>query len=209
LSKFLLRAAMVAAVCAASFYALRVWRVSAGSSVGIRALVVSSIVAAAALLGLAVSARGRLLPLGVVLSTAGALLVLCAVVVEYSLGSAEIASLTPDETVIFGSLKATFSGFEASYLEGGVLATVRSDLELDTGSGPMNLTVISGEPCLFEGYHICQLGFDLDAGQNQKRVRTHLGLLKQKAERPFTAGLAVLGAGVFISTLPWRRRRGE
>jgi hypothetical protein len=205
LNKSIIRLILTGAICAAVLYALRVWRVSAGTPVGTRVLAVSSSAALAGVLGLAASVRKRAVAAGAVLMTAGSVLTICAVAVEYGLGSAAVASLAPEQTAVFGTLEATLSGFEASYREQGVLSDVSSSLVLDAGSGARNFTVASGRPIRFEHYHICQLGFDLEGGHSPRAVRTHLGLLNQRAYGPFLGGLAVLGAGVVVSVFPFRR----
>jgi hypothetical protein len=209
LRRIILRLAVLTVICAAALYAMRVWRVSAGSSAGTRVLVVSSAAALVGLLGLVASFRKKALTLGTILTTVGSAITVCAVVVEYSLGCAVVASLAPEETAVFGTLEATLSGFEAFYLEEGSLSEMSSSLVLDSGSGARSLTIGSGRPIRFEGYQICQLGFDLEDGQSPRTVRTRLGLLNQRAYRPFLSGLAVFGAGAAVSLVSFQRRTGD
>jgi len=200
---------MVAAISVAVLYALRVWPVSVGSPAGTRSLAGVSVAIGIGLLGLAASARRRILVAGVVLSTLGSLIMVCAVAAEYRLGTAAIGSLGPDETVVIGSVRATFSGFEASYAGQGDLLEFRSNLVVDLGSGGRDLSVVSGIPCRLEDYQIQQLGFNLAEGEGGRGIRTSLGFLKQKASRPFIGGFTVLGMGVLVSLLPSRHAKGD
>lgn len=208
-SKILIRCSILAAICVAVLYALRVWRVGAGFPVSTRVLTGASVAVALGTLGLAASLRRRVRATSVILVTSGSLLMVCAVVCEYTLGVASVASLEPDETAVLGRVRATFSGFEACYSGEGDLLGIRSDLIVDFGSGDRNLTVVSGDPSITEGYQIYQLGFDIEQDQDGEGIRTDLGFLKQEAGGPFVAGFTVLGIGVLTLLMPSRRSRKD
>lgn len=201
-----LRLLILAAICAMGLYALRVWRVSAGSPVATRALIASSVGAVLGLLGIGVSARQRGPQVAVILIILGSLFIVGATFAEFKLGVAVVTALAPDETVELGSGEATFRGFEASYSGGGDVTQYSSNLVVDLGRGPENVTVFSGHPGVLGDFRVFQLGFDLIGEPTQRRIHTRLGFLCQKADRPFIAGLGVFGAGALLSLLSRRRR---
>jgi hypothetical protein len=195
----------LAALCATGLYALRVWRVSAGSLVASRTLVASAVAAALVITYMAATVRRRRPDFGSIIVVAGSLLIAFAAAAEYQVGLATIACMAPDESAEIGSLKIKFDGFEASFQDEGELAEFRSNLVVDAGSGPKDLTAVSGRPLIFHDYHICQLEFDLRGVPGDEEVRTHLGILAQRAGAPFFGGIAVLGVGTIVSLLSWRR----
>lgn len=178
---------------------------SIGSAVASGTLIASGVAAALVIIYLAATARRKRPGSGSIIVAVGSLLIVFAAVAEYRAGLATIACMAPEESAEIGSLKVKFDGFEALFHDEGELAEFHSNLVVDAGSGPKDLTVVSGRPLVFKDYHICQLEFDLRGVPGEEEVRTYLGILAQRARAPFLGGIAVLGVGTAVSLLSWRR----
>ena len=201
--------ALLVGVLASSFHAVRIFRVSYSNPVsfGVFLSVCLTVVLGSIVLfrpGVPESSRK-----GSILVTAGACLVLAAVVVEMFAGLAIVTMLPLDQPRELGFARVTLGSFTASYEEDGDLQKCGSSLFLDFGGRTDSLTVVSGSSMTVAGVSIFQLGFSGGEDWAEGNPRSRLGFLKEKARWPFRTGVALLDIGALFLLFSRRKARGD
>ena len=190
--------ALLVGVLASSVYAVRVYRVSYSNPVSFGVFVavcVTVVLGSIALFRPGVPESNRKWS---ILVTAGACLVLAAVLIEMFAGLATVTMLPLDQPRELGFATVTLESFKASYREDGNLLECGSSLLFDFEGRLDSLTVVSGSPMTVAGVSVFQLGFNGGGEWAEGSPYSKLGFLKEKASWPFRTGLALLDIGALF-----------
>lgn len=201
--------ALLVAVCASSFHAVRVYRVSCGSSVCLRTLIPVCLTLVLAFAAMFSSRSVAGFQKGAALLAVGSFVILIATVVETVSGLAVVAVLTPEEPLELGFAKVTLRNFTASYGEMGNLLESRSNLILELEGRRESLNVVSGSPETVRGVSVSQIGFGRAEGSVDVRPYSKLGFLKERAGWAFMTGLALFDIGALFFLFSVRVKERE